>query len=101
GGINMNKNFDLNKYENVKSRKVRLRNDFPDAFILPFPMSDLNYSGNYVMMGALIWKDKKTFAELDAAVHERLAQVAMSTNTQNVGMVLASVAVMAKADGAG
>lgn len=98
---NNNKNFDLNKYENVKSRKVRLRNDHPDAFILPFPMTDLNYSGNYVMMGALIWKDKKTFAELDAAVHERLAQVAMNTNTQNVGMVLASIAVIAKADGAG
>jgi hypothetical protein len=93
--------FDLNNYETVKSRKVRLKSDHPDCFVLPFPMSDLNYAGNYIMMGALIWKDKKTFAELDAGVHERIAQVAQSANTQNVGMILASLAVLSRADGAG
>jgi hypothetical protein len=94
-------NFDLNNYETVKSRKVRLRNDHPNAFILPFPMSDLNYAGNYIVMGALIWKDKKVFDELEPSVHEKMANIAKSVTPQNAGLVLASIAVMAKADGAG
>lgn len=94
-------NFDLNKYETVKSRKVRLRNDHPDSFILPFPMSDLNFAGNYIIMGALIWKDKKTFTGLKAEVLTKITDVAVHANPQNVGMVLTTIALIAQADGAG
>lgn|GEM_PF-2918550 len=94
-------NFDLNNYETVKSRKVRLRNDHPNAHILPFPMSDLNYAANYIVMGALIWKDKKTFDELDSSIHEKIANIANTVTPQNAGLALASLAVLAKADGAG
>jgi hypothetical protein len=95
------KTFDLNNYETVKRRKVRLRNDYPDAFILPFPMSDVNYAGNYILMGALVWKDKKTFHELASDVHDKLARISQTSNPQNVGITLASLAIIAKTDGAG
>lgn len=96
-----NKGFDLNKYETVKSRKVRLRNDHPDAFIMPLPMSDLNFAGNYIVMGSLIWKDKKTFAELDADVLAKLSTITAAANPQNAGLILTTIAILAKADGAG
>lgn len=97
-----NAGFDLNKYENVKSRKTRLRNDYPDSFILPLPLSDMNYAGNYVMMGALIWKDKKVFAEISKSnVLEKITESAASANPQNAGILLAAIAIAARADGAG
>lgn len=95
------KGFNLNNYETVKSRKVRLRNDHPDSLILPLPLSDLNYAGNYILMGALIWKDKKTYSELDPAVIKEIREAAMHANTQNAGMILTSLAIMTKADGSG
>ncbi|PVC74975.1 hypothetical protein C2I27_03555 [Priestia megaterium] len=98
---NNKKSFSLDNYETVKSRKVRLRNDFKDSLILPLPMSDLNYAGNYILMGALIWKDKKTFEQLDASAHERLAQISQTATPQNAGIALASIALITKADGAG
>ncbi len=93
--------FDLNKYETVKSRKVRLRNDFPDSVIMPFPLSDLNYASNYILMGALIWKKKKTFQEKEANILEKISETTAKTNTQNVGMVMASLALLLGADGVG
>jgi hypothetical protein len=96
-----NGSFDLNNYEKVKSRKVRLRNEHPEAFILPFPMSDLNYAGNYVMMGALIWKDKKAFSKLEPIHLDNIQKLAEKANTQNVGMVMAAIAIQSSADGAG
>lgn len=98
---NKNNKFDLTKYENVKSRKVRLRNDHPNAFILPMPMSDLNYSGNYVLMGALIWKDKTAFENLTPDVLEKMAEISVKATPQNGGLLLTAIAVMTKADGAG
>jgi hypothetical protein len=98
---NNKKNFNLNNYETVKSRKVRLRTDHPDSFILPMPMSDLNYAANFILMGALIWKDKKTFTELSPDVLTKITEIAAHANPQNSGVILTSIALIAQADGAG
>src|SRR6185312_14136767 len=90
--------FDLNKYETVKSRKVRLRNDHPESLIIPFPMSDLNYAANYILMGALIWKKKET---INPESMKELANVAQEANPQNAGILLASLAALLGADGVG
>lgn len=100
-GNNNNKGFDLNKYENVKSRKTRLRNDHVDSFILPMPMSDLNYAGNYILMGALVWKDKRSFDNLTSDALEKITQAAAKATPQNAGIVLATIAIATNADGAG
>lgn len=94
-------NFDLNKYETVKSRKVRLKNDHPNSIIMPLPMSDLNFAGNYILMGALIWKDKETLQKLDPAVLREIREMASHTNPQNVGVTLISISILALADGVG
>ncbi|MBJ7935548.1 hypothetical protein [Bacillus cereus] len=94
-------NFDLNNYETVKSRKTRLRNDHPDSIIYPLPLSDINYANNYVLIGALIWKDKKTFDSLQIETIEKMTQLAATTTPQNAGMVMASIGIAAKADGVG
>jgi hypothetical protein len=94
-------NFDLNKYETVKSRKVRLRQDHPNSVIMPLPLSDLNYASNYIMMGALIWKDKATFENKTFDLFEKLSQAAGQANQQNIGIVMTAIAIMAGADGSG
>ena len=94
-------NFDLNKYETVKSRKVRLRNDHPESIIMPLPLSDLNFAGNYVLMGALIWKDKKTYTEKEFDIMEKVADLAAKANPQNAGMIMSTIAIMTGADGVG
>lgn len=94
-------NFDLNKYETVKSRKVRLRNDYPDSVIMPLPLSDLNYAGNYILMGALIWKDKKSFAEITMETMEKVSELAEKANPHNAGMVMTTIGILTKADGVG
>ncbi len=94
-------NYNLNNYETVKSRKVRLRNDFPNSIIMPFPLTDLNYAGNYILIGALIWKEKKTFDDKAANLLEKISETAAKTNTQNVGMIMASLALLLGADGVG
>lgn len=93
--------MDLSKYETVKSRKVRLKTDHPESFILPFPMSDINYATNYILMGALIWKDKATFTKIDPSVLLAIQTMGATATSQNAGMVLASIAILAQADGAG
>ena len=45
-------------YEMVKSRKLRLRGDHPNAVIHPELVSDPQESGRFVMMRALIWKEQ-------------------------------------------
>jgi hypothetical protein len=94
-------NFDLNNYENVKSRKVRLRNDHPNAYIMPITLSDVNYSGNYILMGALIWKDKKTIEERSFDLMEKMAAAAEKATPQNIGVIMASIALLSGADGVG
>lgn len=94
-------NFDFNKYETVKSRKTRLRNDYPDSIIYPLPLSDINYANNYVLIGALIWKNKETFNSLDVDTIEKMTNLAATTTPQNAGMVMASIGIAAKADGIG
>lgn len=102
-GYNNNRNnngggFDLNRYETVKSRKVRLRNDHPESVIMPLPLSDLNYAGNYILMGALIWKDKKDMNQDNLLrVHELVGRA----TPQNAGVVMASIAIATGADGVG
>jgi hypothetical protein len=93
--------FDLNKYENVKSRKVRLRNDFPDSLIMPLPVSDLTFAGNYIVMGALIWKDKKVFENLSFEILEKIGESASKATPQNIGMIMTAIAIATRADGAG
>lgn len=94
-------NFDLNNYETVKSRKVRLRNDYPDSVIMPIPLSDLNYAGSYILMGALIWKDKKMIDELGVEKLKEILKMASDATPQNAGAIMAAIAVATGADGAG
>lgn len=98
---NNNKQFDLNNYETVKSRKVRLRSDHPDSLIMPLPLSDLNYAANYIMMGALIWKDKKEMAKLDEGKLNQMMEMAAKATPQNAGPIMISIAIISGADGNG
>lgn len=98
GGYN---NFDLNQYETVKSRKVRLRNDHPDSVIMPLPLSDLNYAGNYVLMGALIWKDKKNYESKSIEIIDKIGEMAAKATPQNAGVIMTSIGIISGADGVG
>lgn len=100
-GNNNYNNFDLNKYETVKSRKVRLRNDHPNSIIMPLPLSDLNFAGNYALMGALIWKNKETYEGRVFEIMEKIADLAAKANPQNAGMVMTTIGIMTGADGIG
>lgn len=100
-GYNNNKQFDLNNYETVKSRKVRLRNDYPDSMIMPLPLSDLNYAANYIMMGALIWKDKKEMAKIEPDRLSQMMMMAAQATPQNAGAILVSIAIASGADANG
>lgn len=94
-------NFDLNSYETVKRRKTRLKNDHPNSVIIPLPLSDISYAGNYVLMGALIWKDKKTYDELPFEQLAEMTKLTASATPQNAGVVMTAIAVLTKADGVG
>ena len=92
------KNQSLNQYETVKSRKTRLRLEYPDSVILPIPLSDLNYVTSYVLMGALIWKDRKQF---ESVQFENVQKLAEGVTPQNAGLVMASIAIQTNADSSG
>lgn len=91
-------NFDLNNYETVKSRKVRLRNDFPNSVIMPVALSDLNYAGNYVLIGALIWKDKKDIIKEEM---KNITEMVSKVTPQNAGVVMSTIGILTGADGVG
>jgi hypothetical protein len=94
-------NFDLSKYETVKERKVRLRKDYPNSIIYPIQLSDASQSYNYVLMGALIWKDKAVFENLDPSVLSKVAELAEKATPNNVGVIMATIGILTKADGVG
>jgi hypothetical protein len=94
-------NFDLSKYETVKERKTRLRKDYPNSIIFPIQLSDASQSYNYVLMGALIWKDKSVFEQLEPAVLEKVAELAQKATPSNVGIIMATIGILTKADGIG
>lgn len=95
-----NNGFDLSKYETVKQRKTRLKNDHPQSVIMPLPISDLNYAGSYIVMGALIWKDKKDM-KIESSSLEELSKLVSSANPQNAGAVMLAIATLTSADGVG
>jgi beta-mannanase len=94
-------NFDLSKYETVKERKTRLRKDYPNSIIFPIQLSDASQSYNYVLMGALIWKDKSVFEQLEPAVLEKVAELAQKATPSNVGIIMTTIGILTKADGVG
>ncbi|OXB94882.1 hypothetical protein [Parageobacillus galactosidasius] len=94
-------NFDLSKYETVKERKVRLRKDYPNSVIFPIQLSDASHSSSYVLMGALIWKDKSVFEQLEPAVLEKVAELAQKATPSNVGIIMTTIGILTKADGVG
>ncbi|MBU5262002.1 hypothetical protein [Bacillus atrophaeus] len=92
------KNKSLDQYETVKSRKTRLRLEYPDSVILPIPLSDINYATSFILMGALIWKDKKQF---ESVQFDNIQKLVERATPQNAGMVMASIALQSKADSSG
>jgi hypothetical protein len=96
----MNKNS-LSEYETVKQRKKRLRNDFKNSVIFPLPLSDINQSYNYILMGALIWKDKKVFEQMTPETLQTIQQLTENVSSKNIGVTMASIGVLTKADGIG
>jgi len=91
----------LNNYEIVKERKTRLKSDYPDAKIMPFILSDMYHSPNYVVVGALIWKDGKTLDNISPDVWQSFAKLSQSANSSNAGVILTALALMTKADSSG
>ncbi|KAF2421583.1 hypothetical protein [Bacillus subtilis] len=90
--------FDLNQYETVKSRKTRFRLEHPNCIIMPVPLSDVNFAANYILMGALIWKDKK---QLESVQLDNIQKLAESATPQNAGMIMTAIAIQSKADSSG
>ncbi|MCD7911070.1 hypothetical protein KC480_05960 [Bacillus velezensis] len=90
--------FDLNQYETVKSRKTRFRMEYPDCIILPVPLSDVNFAANYILMGALIWKDKK---QLESSQFDNIQKLAERATPQNAGMLMTAIAIQSNADSSG
>lgn len=95
------KDLDLSNYEKVKQRKERLRNDYPNSLIYPIELSDSSQSYNYVLMGALIWKDKKVFDELTPDIIEKVTELASKATPQNAGIIMATIGILTKADSIG
>ncbi len=93
--------FDLNSYELVKDRKLKLRKDFPDSVIMPIFISDTQQSYNYALIGALIWKDKNVFDELSSDTIESMSKIIQQTNKDNIGISMTSIAILTKADSSG
>lgn len=95
-----NAGFDLSKYETVKQRKTRLRNDHPRSVIYPMQISGVGYANNFVVHIALIWKDK---ADMNMApeVVTAIADLAKSVTSDNAGVIATSIALITKADSVG
>jgi Asp-tRNA(Asn)/Glu-tRNA(Gln) amidotransferase A subunit family amidase len=92
--------FDLSKYETVKQRKTRLRNDHPNSVIYPMQLSGAGYSVNFVLHMALIWKDKAEM-NMTPEVIAAIADLAKSVNSDNAGVIATSIALISKADSVG
>jgi|SRR5579875_2361511 len=92
--------FDLSKYETVKQRKTRLRNDHPNSVIYPMQLSGAGYATSFVLHMALIWKDKADM-HMTPEVVTAIAELAKSVNSDNAGIVATSIAIMTKADSVG
>jgi len=92
--------FDPSKYETVKRRKERLRNDYPDSVIYPMQVSGVSYANHFVVFMTLIWKDKKdrvSSPEVIAAV----AEMARTVTADNAAVVAASIGLLMNADSIG
>lgn len=92
--------FDPSKYETVKRRKERLRNDYPDSVIYPMQVSGIGYANHFVVYMSLIWKDKKdrvATPDVIAAVTE----MAKTVTADNASIVAASIGLLMNADSIG
>lgn len=92
--------FDPSKYETVKRRKERLRNDYPDSIIYPMQVSGVSYANHFVVYMSLIWKDKKdrvTPPEVITAV----AEMTRTVTADNAAVVAASIGLLMNADSIG
>jgi len=90
----------LRTYATVKQRKKLFEKDYPNGKILPITMSDVNYSHNYIMVGALLWKDADK-ANLTPEVLDKITDMCKSVTPTNAGLVLGAIAIMTKADSMG
>jgi hypothetical protein len=97
---NNNKGFDLSKYETVKERKKRFEKDHPNGILLPMQLSDAGQSFNYVLTGAVLFKDK-TEMERDPAILKEVADLAKNTTPANAGVIMGTISLLLKADSFG
>jgi hypothetical protein len=92
--------FDLSKYETVKQRKTRLRNDHPNSVIYPMQISGVSYANNFVLHIAMIWKDKADM-NVTPEVVQAVADMSKSVTHENAGVIATSIALLMKADTVG
>lgn len=92
--------FDLSSYETVKSRKTRLRLDYPESLIYPMQVSGVQYADRFVVYLALVWKDKKTKNTTPEAI-AAVTQLSQSITPDNVGVIAASIGLLLNADSTG
>jgi hypothetical protein len=95
-----NGSFDLSRYETVKSRKTRLRADYPDALIYPMQISGVQYANNFVVHLALIWKDKATKSNSPEAV-SAVTELCKSITMDNAAIVASTIGLILNADSVG
>jgi hypothetical protein len=92
--------FDLSKYETVKQRKTRLRNDHPNSVIYPMQISGVHYASNFVVHIALIWKDKATKNNSPEAI-QAVTELVKSVTPDNAGIVATTIGLILNADSVG
>lgn len=92
--------FNPNDYDGVRVRQVKFEVDHPNGLIMPIQMSDSHMSANYVVMGAVLFKDR-ALMERDLQILKEVSQIAQSTNSQNAGISMTTIALLLKADAFG
>ncbi|CDQ41930.1 hypothetical protein [Virgibacillus salexigens] len=96
-----NWNNNLDNYERVKERKLRLIKDYPNSVIMPIFLSDTSFAFNYALIGALIWTDKKVFEELSAESLNTISELSKAATPQNAGIIMTNIAIASKASSSG
>ncbi len=92
--------FNPDNYETVKSRKTRLRTDFPNSIIYPMQISGIHYSNQFVVFLSLIWKDKDTriaTPEVMSAIVDMTSKITVD----NASIVASTIGLFMGADSIG